>query len=211
VSLTTADVLGSISRFLPLLRMDEGEIKGYAATIVEACGWMQPLHFEETCKEMLRELSPGRRPVPKQYIAVHNRLSEQLRWKSGKDNQKCEHCRGIGFSWGSYRHKETDEIITAVRPCLSCRGPSELKPELEPLVTEDGDYMMSTVKSMRPPGARWVLSMVERGKVKYPDHIIIALMEIAGKDAPVMQDKPSEFAKAVESLKVEQEEWELAE
>lgn len=211
MSLTPENVTQSIDRILNLLHMRPEEVQGYARTIMEACGWMQPLHFEEVCKELVKQVSQGRKPVPKQYIAVYNTLAEKNHWRK-KDHTKCPNCVG-GFLSGKYRHKDTQQIIDAVRPCTLCQpnANQDLKPELEPVVDHES-YMLKTAREMSPKGARWVLSMVEAKKVTYPDDVILALMDNAakGEPEPQMVDKKPVFATVVENLRVDSE-WELAE
>lgn len=78
-------------------------------------------------------------------------------------------------------------------------------------VVNHHEHMLKQLQDMKPPGARWVLSMVEKGKVKFPDDIYLKLVEIAGQDEPKATEPPSQFAKVIESVKVQSDEWELAE
>lgn len=120
-------VLDASTQIRALLKATPEQSRMWATAVSEACGFMQPYQFHEVCKAFLPEMTAGRTPAPKQLIAVFHKLKQEKGWD--RTEEKCAGCNGIRFVYTRLQHRDTEEIITAMRPCPKCRGVSEVKPD----------------------------------------------------------------------------------
>lgn len=130
-------VLEASTQIRALLKATPEQSRMWATAVSEACGFMQPYQFHEVCKAFLPEMTAGRTPAPKQLIAVFHKLKQERGWD--RTEEKCGGCNGIRFVYTRLQHRDTNEIVTAMKPCPKCRGTSETKPDWIELPIESAD------------------------------------------------------------------------
>lgn len=69
----------SMGRILHFYKMTEKESRDYTAALFESLRWMDGFQFEETTKTLVKELK-NQKPLVRDFLAVHSRLSDQYKW-----------------------------------------------------------------------------------------------------------------------------------
>lgn len=203
MGLTQSNAVQSLARVFAQLTLGDAKEGEYVHAILEACGWMMPQRFEEVCRVVAGEMA-GRLPPVKQYKVAYNALAEEKRWTE-PPRKTCPGCDGVGLVMGRYLHARTNAEYDAARPCPLCRGPSEIKPELQDIPSRD--QTLEDIRLMSPASARYILEKVEAGRVKYGDPHLLALMERAAADggrghaeSAFPHPKRADFKAAVEAV-----------
>lgn len=175
-------------------------LQNYMNGLYEAISDMDGFLFEKVTVEICRNMSRGQRPMPGQFRAVYYRLKDEQ--KSKQPEQICPSCKNTYWIESTLLETATGKEDIFAKPCPGCQHKHPLKDaplrigwvEHEKPFTPHDQQMLVQAKTMGAKGARFVLDLIDRHKVKFHDDVVLALVERAG-DEPKQPEN-----KAVESI-----------
>ena len=188
------DLFGSIKPILSLYRLPKTDADRihedeYLNTIFEAVGWMDSAQFDEVCKKLIQTASPVKKPMPKDFIGAFKDLSSKHNWTKAKVNS-CQQCEGLGLVDTSITNTETLEHHKVMKPCPGCRSDTGMKdgwiedvpvtPKSENKAT---NWMLNEIEQdyYSPKAAQDLLVKIDEEKINFPEEVVKALVEKAGK------------------------------
>ena len=188
------ELVESMGRILSLYRLPKTESEKnhqneYLATIFDAVGWMSPLQFDEVCGMIAQTAGGMKKPMPKDFIGSFKDLSSKRKW-TRPQREACQRCEGIGFIDTILTNIETLEKRATMRPCPSCKpsediaeGYREDPPSPPKSENKAINWMLNEIEQdyYSPKAARDVLARIDEEKINFPDEVVSALVEKAGK------------------------------
>ena len=188
------ELVESMGRILSLYRLPKTESEKnhqneYLATIFDAVGWMSPLQFDEVCGMIAQTAGGMKKPMPKDFIGAFKDLSSKRKW-TRPQREACQRCEGIGFIDTILTNIETLEKRATMRPCPSCKpsediaeGYREDPPSPPKSENKAINWMLNEIEQdyYSPKAAQDVLARIDEEKINFPDEVVSALVEKAGK------------------------------
>ena len=188
------ELVESMGRILSLYRLPKTESEKnhqneYLATIFDAVGWMSPLQFDEVCGMIAQTAGGMKKPMPKDFIGAFKDLSSKRKW-TRPQREACQRCEGIGFVNTILTNIETLEKRATMRPCPSCKpsediaeGYREDTPSPPKSENKAINWMLNEIEQdyYSPKAAQDVLTRIDEEKINFPDEVVSALVEKAGK------------------------------
>ena len=188
------DFFESMKPILSLYRLSKTESerdhdKAYLNTILDSIGWMDPIQFDEVCGMIAQTAGGMKKPMPKDFIGAFKDLSSKRKW-TRPQREACQRCEGIGFIDTILTNIETLEKRATMRPCPSCKpsediaeGYREDTPSPPKSENKAINWMLNEIEQdyYSPKAARDVLARIDEEKINFPDEVVSALVEKAGK------------------------------
>jgi hypothetical protein len=188
------ELVESMGRILSLYRLPKTESEKnhqneYLATIFDAVGWMSPLQFDEVCGMIAQTAGGMKKPMPKDFIGAFKDLSSKRKW-TRPQREACQRCEGIGFIDTILTNIETLEKRATMRPCPSCKpsediaeGYREDPPSPPKSENKAINWMLNEIEQdyYSPKAAQDVLARIDEEKINFPEEVVKALVEKAGK------------------------------
>lgn len=113
MGLTRDCLIRSLQRIFVLQNFHTDEVGPYAETIMESCGWMSALAFEEVCKQIVKSLKTNVRVKPGHFIGTYKELAALNGWDRGTE-KVCSNCFSSGWIFIWVRNKDGDEYRAAL-------------------------------------------------------------------------------------------------
>lgn len=121
MSLSKEAATQSLGRIFSLFHPTPQQAVDYTTTIIESVGWMDAIKFEDVCKELIKEISPGRKPVPSQFVKAYHKLAKERGWDTKSSVKLCDGCQGKSLVQTYLANTTTDQTYSAMKPCPICR------------------------------------------------------------------------------------------
>jgi DnaJ-class molecular chaperone len=130
-----------------------------------------------------------KKPMPKDFIAAFKDLSSRHNWTKEKVNS-CQRCEGTGWVDTSITNIETLEHRNVMKSCPGCRSDTGMKdgwiedvpvtPKSENKAT---NWMLNEIEQdyYSPKAAQDLLVKIDEEKINFPEEVVKALVEKAGK------------------------------
>lgn len=172
-------------------------LQSYMNGLYEAISDMDGFLFDQVTVELCRNMSRGQRPMPGQFRAIYYRLKDEHRSK--QPERVCPSCKNTTWIEVTLMETATGKEDVFAKPCPECQHGHALKDaplrsgwvEVErPAMPHDRRLLLEAQK-MGLRGARFVLDLVEKHRVNFPDDVLLALLERAG-DEPKQENKAAE-------------------
>lgn len=128
MSLSIQNILDSTDRLTAFFSASPEQKAQYAKALLEAVAWMKPYEFDEVCKAMVSEVTLGRKPVPKQFVAMYHKIAQERRWLTPQA-KSCKICGGHTWVYCSVQ-REDGSRHRAMKGCPECRKGYQIAPWL---------------------------------------------------------------------------------
>jgi hypothetical protein len=188
------ELVESMGRILSLYRLPKTESEKnhqneYLATIFDSVGWMSPLQFDEVCGMIAQTAGGMKKPMPKDFLSTFKDLSSKRKW-TRPQGESCQRCEGIGFIDTILTNIETLEKRSTMRPCPSCKpsediaeGYREDPPSPPKSENKATNWMLEEIERdyYPPKAAQDILARIDEEKINFPEEVVSALVEKAGK------------------------------
>jgi hypothetical protein len=110
----------------PKDREDADHLGDYLAALYESVKWMNPSDLEEVTKKLVQEVSPVKKPMPGQFIAVYHKLRESRGERFQK--RECASCGSTSMVMVSLMSMKSGEVKPFAAPCPTCQPGKESDP-----------------------------------------------------------------------------------
>ncbi len=183
----------------PKTTADTDHLNRYLAALYEAIWNMDAYLFEKVTVELAKNMGRGQRPMPSQIWAVYPPLKGEA--AAAAPAVVCPSCKNTVWTMVRMMETKTGVEMDFAEPCAACQHRHPLKDaaprsgwiKVERQRSTHDQEMLDKAKAMGPKGARFVLDMIDQGKVKFSDEVILELVTRAG-------DQPSQPNHAVAAV-----------
>ena len=174
---------------LPKSQAEREHDSEYLSTIFSAVSWIESHQFDEVCNRITQNASPVKKPMPAQFLAVFRELGQKNGWNKAKVNC-CQRCEGTGWVDTSITNIETLEHRNVMKSCPGCRSDSGMKdgwiedvPVTPKSENKTTDWMLKEIQQdyYPPKAAQDLLGKIDETGASFPDEVVTALVEKAGK------------------------------
>jgi len=174
---------------LPKTEAEKEHDKAYLNTILDSIGWMDSTQFDEVCRKISQTAGGMKKPMPKDFIAAFKDLSSKKNWTKAKVNN-CQQCEGLGLVDTSVMKVDTLEHHKAMKPCPGCRTDSGIAEgwieDVPPPIKNENkatNWMLNEIEQdyYSPKAAQDLLVKIDEEKINFPEEVVKALVEKAGK------------------------------
>ena len=174
---------------LPKTESEKNHENEYLSTIFKSVEWINDIQFDEVCVMIAQTAGGMKKPMPKDFIGAFKDLSSKRKW-TRPQRESCQRCEGIGFIDTILTNIETLEKRATMRPCPSCKpsediaeGYREDPPSPPKSENKAINWMLEEIEKdyYSPKAAQDVLTRIDEEKINFPDEVVSALVEKAGK------------------------------
>ena len=174
---------------LPKTEAEKEHDKAYLNTILDSIGWMDSTQFDEVCRKIAQTAGGMKKPMPKDFIGAFKDLSSRHNWTKEKVNS-CQQCEGLGLVDTSITNTETLEHHKVMKPCPGCRSDTGMKDgwieDVPPPIKSENkatNWMLNEIEQdyYPPKAAQDLLVKIDEEKINFPEEVVKALVEKAGK------------------------------